>query len=76
MAVMECGPDTEVPASLRAAEAGDDHGVPWQGRIVAPRKSSHGRSAADVVRDVWPFAEENDLIAPDDRPAGPVASWD
>jgi prevent-host-death family protein len=63
-------------ALLAEVEAGAEIAVTRHGKVVARLVPDRPRNAADMFRDFWPHADEVDLVAPDDRPAEPVASWD
>lgn len=63
-------------ALLAEVEAGEEIAVTRHGKVVARLVPERRQSAADMFRDFWPYADEVDLIAPEDHPAEPVASWD
>ncbi len=67
---------SQFSALLAEVEAGGEIAVTRHGKVIARLVPDRRESAADMFRDLWPSADEVDLVAPADSPAEPVASWD
>lgn len=63
-------------ALLAEVEAGAEIAVTRHGKVIARLVPDRRQSAADIFHELWPDPEDIDLVAPDDPPAEPVASWD